>query len=216
MARIELAYPKMAGSGEAPLAQCIAFEKYDGTNLHWMWDREIGLHAFGTRRDRFDLDELGITQFNAAHPGMETASSLFFGNLAEQLAHIFRERLRYMTSQMVVFTEYLGPESFAGLHKRDDTKQLVLLDVQTENGFVPPSQFVDDFCDVPCARVVYRGKLTGKFANDVREGRFHVAEGVVCKGGDEFGNVWMVKIKTNAYMAKLKQAFKEDWERFWE
>jgi hypothetical protein len=49
--------------------QCIAFEKYDGTNLHWVWEIELGWYAFGTRRRRFDLDEMGMAEFNAAHPG---------------------------------------------------------------------------------------------------------------------------------------------------
>jgi hypothetical protein len=25
------------------------FEKLDGTNLHWYWNRAFGWHAFGTR-----------------------------------------------------------------------------------------------------------------------------------------------------------------------
>jgi hypothetical protein len=28
----------------------VAFEKYDGTNLHRDWDRDFGWHSFGTRR----------------------------------------------------------------------------------------------------------------------------------------------------------------------
>jgi hypothetical protein len=65
------------------------------------------------------------------------------------------------------------------------------------------------------ARVVYEGKLTGKFADDVRQGRYGVTEGVVCKGGTG-PDVWRVKIKTRAYLARLKAAFAERWEEFWE
>jgi hypothetical protein len=57
MTRIKLAYPKMPGSKNSPLEKCLAFEKYDGTNLHWVWEPEMGWYAFGTRRDRFDLDD---------------------------------------------------------------------------------------------------------------------------------------------------------------
>ena len=42
-----------------------------------------------------------------------------------------------------------------------------------------------------------------------------VAEGVVCKGG-KTGDTWMVKIKTNAYMNRLKESFASDWENYWE
>ena len=50
-----LYYPKMPDSRNAPLTRCWAFEKYDGTNLHWDWDREIGWHRFGTRREAFEF-----------------------------------------------------------------------------------------------------------------------------------------------------------------
>jgi hypothetical protein len=57
---------------------------------------------------------------------------------------------------------------------------------------------------------------TGKFIDDVREGKYGVDEGVVCKGGSTADELWMVKIKTYAYMTKLQQAFKDDWENYWE
>lgn len=65
------------------------------------------------------------------------------------------------------------------------------------------------------AGVVYEGKLTGKFAEDVRTGQYGATKGVVCKGGSGDG-LWMVKIKTYAYMERLKQAFAGRWEEFWE
>ena len=66
------------------------------------------------------------------------------------------------------------------------------------------------------ARVVYEGKLTGKFTDDVRLGKYGVSDGVVCKGGSYGADVWMVKVKTYAYMERLKQAFAERWEEYWE
>ncbi|WP_236141170.1 hypothetical protein [Nostoc sp. CMAA1605] len=77
MVKVQLAYPKIPDSKNCPWERCIAFEKYDGTNLHWVWDCELGWYAFGTRRDRFDLDDMGIAQFNQAHPGLETATEIF-------------------------------------------------------------------------------------------------------------------------------------------
>ena len=92
----------------------------------------------------------------------------------------------------------------------------MLFDVETGLGIVPPEQFVTDFSAFKIARVIYRGKLTGKFTTDIREGRYDVTEGVVCKGGTTSDNLWMVKIKTNAYMLRLKKAFQDDWESYWE
>lgn len=215
MARVKLAYPKIAGSAAAPSGRCIAFEKYDGTNLHWVWDRELGWYSFGMRRNRFDLDPPGIADFHANHAGFQDAPDLFFSTLATQLDSIFRTNPKYDVPEITVFTEYFGPNSFAGLHKTGDPKQLILFDVQTESAIIGPEQFVTDFGALNAARIIYRGKLTGAFAQDIRDGKYDVAEGVVCKGGTG-DDLWMVKIKTNAYMERLKEAFKDDWEAYWE
>jgi hypothetical protein len=58
--------------------------------------------------------------------------------------------------------------------------------------------------------------LTGKFADDVRTGKYGVAEGVVCKGGEGGPDLWMAKIKTHAYLERLKRAFADRWEEYWE
>jgi hypothetical protein len=215
MTRIKLAYPKMPGSKNSPLEKCLAFEKYDGTNLHWVWEPEMGWYAFGTRRDRFDLDDQGISDFNAAHPGLEEAADIFIGDFSQSLATMFLKNPQYSSAEITVFTEFFGSNSFAGLHKQDDPKQLVLFDVQVGEDMLLPEQFIQDFSAVNIARVVYSGKLTGKFMEDVRSGQYNVAEGVVCKGHNA-GGIWMVKIKTNAYMKKLQQAFQDDWENYWE
>jgi hypothetical protein len=81
---------------------------------------------------------------------------------------------------------------------------------------IGPRQFVDDFGHLSIARVIYEGRLTGKFAEDVRTGKYNVAEGVVCKGGTGGEDLWMAKIKTYAYLEKLKKAFGERWEEYWE
>ena len=216
MTRVKLAYPKIPGSSESPIERCVAFEKYDGTNLHWVWDRELGWYAFGMRRNRYDPDELGVAEFHKAHHGYPDAVEIFLRDLAQPLAELFSDHANYDAPEITVFTEYFGPQSFAGLHKDSDTKRLVMFDVSNGDTIVPPEQFVDDFSQLDIARVIYRGKLTGKFADDVRQGRYNVQEGVVCKGGRTPDTLWMVKIKTNAYMSKLKQAFQDDWEAYWE
>lgn len=212
-----LHYPKMPGSRDAPDDRCVAFEKYDGTNLHWDWDRDFGWHAFGTRRDAFNLTDAGIDQFSHRHAHLRQCVEVFRRTLADGLDRVFREHATYAGFQeLKAFTEFLGPNSFAGLHKDADAKELRLFDVWAEGfGFVGPAAFVEDFGHLHVARVVYRGRLTGKFAEDVRAGKYCVAEGVVCKGGSG-GDLWMVKIKTHAYLARLKQAFAERWEDYWE
>src|SRR6185436_13115308 len=116
-----LHYPKIPGSRNAPDGRCVAFEKYDGTNLHWDWDRDFGWHAFGTRRDLFDLTPAGVEAFHAAHPGLGACVELFRADLGDALDRLFREREPYAAqSEIKAFTEYAGPNSFAGQHVGGD------------------------------------------------------------------------------------------------
>jgi hypothetical protein len=213
-----LHYPKIPGSRDCPAGRCFAFEKLDGTNLHWDWDRDFGWHAFGTRRDSFNLTADGIGTFVAAHPELAGAPAVFDATLAAGLEAVFRDHEAYQQfPAFQVFTEYLGPNSFAGKHRADDPKQTVLIDVRAEGyGFLGPEAFVRDFGHLPTPRVVYRGKPTGAFLEAVRSGRYGVAEGVVVKGGTGGADVWMAKVKTTAYLERLKQAFADRWEEYWE
>ena len=128
-----LHYPKIPGSRDCPLAKCIAFEKYDGTNMHWVWDRDFGWHAFGTRRDEFNLTPQGIEDFVRVHAHLAEAPGVFQETLAEGIDRVFRENPHYASfGELKAFAEFLGPGSFAGLHKSDDAKQLVLFDIWAE------------------------------------------------------------------------------------
>ena len=152
------------------------------------------------------------------HEHVRGAAEVFQRTLAEPLERVFRESEAYAPyAEIKAFAEYLGPGSFAGLHHAGEEKELRLFDVQLAGyGFVGPERFVADFGHLPIPRVVYRGKLTGQFTEDVRLGRFGVAEGVVCKGGEGGDDVWMVKIKTDAYKERLQQAMADRWEDYWE
>jgi hypothetical protein len=213
-----LHYPKIPDGRGCPGGPCVAFEKYDGTNLHWAWDRDFGWHAFGTRRDQFNLLPAGVEQFTRVHEHLHEAPDLFLRTLADGLERVFRGHPDYLAhGGFKAFTEFLGPGSFAGLHRAGEAKRLVLFDVWAEGfGFVGPRRFVTDFGHLPIARVVFEGKFTGQFTEDVRAGKYGVAEGVVCKGGKDGPDVWMAKVKTDAYLERLKAAFAERWEDYWE
>lgn len=212
-----LHYPKIPSSADCPGGRCIAFEKVDGTNMHFDWDRDFGWHAFGTRRDMFNLTADGVRAFEDAHPGLEGCAQHFERALASPLAAIFRQRPELADVQeMKAFAEWVGPGSFAGRHVEAEAKELVLFDVEAVGrGILGPETFVELFGSLRIPRVVYRGKFTGKFADDVRAGRFDVAEGVVVKGG-EGPDLWMAKIKTHAYMERLRATFGAKWDEYWE
>lgn len=197
---------------------CVAFEKYDGTNLHFRWHRDFGWHAFGTRRDEFNFDNAGEHEFARRHKQLWNAPELFRTSLADQIADVLRGHVTFRESEEVtVFAEYFGEHSFAGLHKNEDAKRLVVFDVMMRDRWIlGPLMFLEVFRDLPVARVVFQGRFTGAFAEDVRIGKYNVTEGVVCKAGTGGDDLTMAKIKTYAYMKRLKDAFGQNWEQYWE
>src|SRR5579864_3118200 len=120
--KIKLAYPKIPDTLHCPLKQCVAFEKYDGTNMHWDFKGHQFV-SFGTRRDSFPFTEEGFKSFANAHPGLEGAPKVLDPNVADFLF----EYHSGMTATL--FTEYVGPNSFAGQHKPRDPMRHVIIDV---------------------------------------------------------------------------------------
>lgn len=207
-------YPKMPGPAGGKIEKCVAFEKLDGTNLHWEWRRDAGWVNFGTRSAAYPFTPDGFATFRRSHSGLDVAPDLFARDFGELLAAVLAER--HEAERFVAFTEFVGPNSFAGMHREDDPKALVLFDVYADGlGFFDPWQFLALFGALPVSRVVFQGRFTGKLTEDVRNGKYDVAEGVVCKGG-RTPDVWMAKVKTNAYLTRLKGAFGAKWVEFWE
>ncbi|MEG3902402.1 hypothetical protein QUB19_13100 [Microcoleus sp. B4-C5] len=49
------------------------------------------------------LDEMGIAEFNAAHPGLEAAPEIFKRDFASPLESLFRENEQYHCAEITVF-----------------------------------------------------------------------------------------------------------------
>jgi hypothetical protein len=196
-------YPSIIGSAGAPLGKpCIAFYKYDGSNLRWEWSPKQGWHKFGTRHQLFDRSD----------PVFGPAIPIFLDTMGDEIVRRVKEQDRNI-QRITAFTEYFGPGSFAGRHVEGEQMELRLIDVFLfKKAFIPARQFVKMFGDAPwCAEVVYEGNLNKQFILDVRDGKYPVWEGVIAKG-DGF----MVKIKTNAYFAKLNEVYGTDYRKYWE
>jgi hypothetical protein len=200
----EITYPSIEGPTFAFLgAPCVAFEKYDGSNLRFFWDHKRGWHSTGTR----------YRWFKPATPTFGPAVGLFQKDYARGILEILRRFKEYRgVTELVAFCEFFGPGTFSGLHKEDDPKQLVLFDVYLpRRGFVPPKDFVAHFGHLRIARRVYEGPFTREFIEDVRAGKYPVTEGVVAKGvhvrrqrkGKSDQEVWMAKVKTRAWLEEL-------------
>lgn len=210
--KIKLTYSKIPSTLDCPLKQCVAFEKYDGTNLHWTFHPGQGFLEYGTRRDTFHLNKAGILAFEQAHPELAGVDKLW--DPQGKLEDLLQEQYSKFKN-INVFTEYFGPKSFAGSHQPNDTMQLVIIDIEVDGNIISPEEFMEVFQDFNIARSVFQGKFSGQLFLDVRKGKYDVKEGVVVKGmvGDR---VYMAKIKTEAYLQRLQSQFKDDWKNYWE
>jgi hypothetical protein len=182
---------------------CIVFKKYDGSQIRCEYSKKKGWHKFGTKRRLFDKTDkdFGI------------AVDLFHNNFAEPINKILEDR---KIDNAMAFLEFIGPNSFAGMHEANDPKELVLFDVNFhKKGIIGPKEFVEIFSHLRSAEVLYEGVLTEDLVKDIRESKYPVDEGVICKGGSGH-NLWQCKIKTWEYLKKIQKYFGSSYGQYWE
>jgi len=186
---------------------CIAFYKYDGSNLRFEWSRKGGWHKFGTRSRLFDKSD----------PEFGNAIEIFKNTYAQDLENIFKKNKLLRNAQAIIaFAEFFGPNSFAGQHQNQDPKELVLFDLNVhKRGILSPQEFLETVGHLKVAKVIYQGNLTSGFVNQVRNSEIPgLKEGVIAKGGS-LHKLWMCKIKTLSYLEELKKRY-ANWEEYWE
>lgn len=217
-----LQYPHIIGINKMPLGQhCMAFYKYDGSNMRFEYSHKKGWHKFGSRTQ----------MINENTPTLGEAISLFMDEFSIGEIIIDRIKAEYgikefkAMEKITAFAEFFGEKSFAGTHFVDDSKQLKLFDISIfKKGFMLPKQFADMFSHDIGAEVVYDGILNQSFIQNIRQNTLSTTlnEGVICKGLNEntkiskYGPIWMTKIKTQSYLDKLKKVYQDEWEKFGE
>lgn len=208
-------YPSINNSSKAPRLPCIAFDKLDGSNFRAKFTPKQGFCNFGTRTQLID----------ETTPFWCDMVNVFRGTLEQTLSDIFKKDTDFRNfREIIVFGEYLGENSFAGQHVESDPKKIVVFDVllgHKNRFFLKPQDFIKKFEGIiETPRVVYSGNLNEEFINDVRENKFGLKEGVICKGteknGAYRGGIWNCKIKTLEYLNKLKEKFGSDWTKYGE
>lgn len=195
-------YWSIPGLKQAPWDEpCIAFYKHDGSNIRVEWSKKTGWCKFGTRRRLLHHSDKDFGD----------AINVFNNTVAEPLAKIINDKYKKV-ERVTAFFEYLGESSFAGWHDPNETKKLILIDVEIyKKGFVLPKEFIDNFSDVESAAVVYEGPFSKEFVYNVRENKYNLKEGVVAKGvtpgkkNNLQHGLWMRKVKTEAWFQRLKQ-----------
>lgn len=190
-------YPSISSKINGEL-DVYAFAKFDGSNIRVEWNPKSGFSKFGTRKRLLSEkdDHLG------------KAVTLFKESWEPYLPKIFaRQRWHH---KVVLFFEFFGEKSFAGYHYDDDKHQLVLIDVDIyKKGLISPRDFLDIFGGLAIPKVLYRGKCNSTFIESVRASKLEEMpfEGVVCKAHHpKRGNI-MFKVKSQAWLDKVKEKF---------
>jgi hypothetical protein len=210
-----LVYPKIPDSRNCPLKKCVVFEKIDGTNIHFALSKGKWI-SFGTRRTSYPSSFEGEVEFRKEHPELSNVLDCD-SDLLLDLQHLINNNPIYSkVDSLILFMEYSGPSSFAGRHK-DNDGNLYLFDVQVDGKMLAPEILIKDFVEFEDSMpdVLYQGKYSGQLVEDIRNGKYKVNEGAVIKGTFK-DEIYMVKVKTNKYLDKLKEAYQDTWEDYWE
>lgn len=178
---------------------CIAFYKYDGSNIRAEWNKKQGWYKFGTRN----------VLLHESEPYFGRAIQLFKDTYGEVLAKVLTDT--YRCQQAEAYCEFFGEDSFGNYHNYDKPFEVMLIDVSIhKRGMVVPREFVKNFGHLKSASVVFDGFFSEEFINDVVENKFGLKEGVVVKGFDpskksEQHSLWMAKVKTRWWLEELKK-----------
>ena len=147
-----------------------AFDKLDGQNFRCEWNSKRGFYKFGSRNQLVDENSPFKEAIELAHSKYE-----------DDLSRIFKDN---HWKDAICFFEYWGPNSFAGQHDPNDQKSITLIDVNPyKQGIMEPYQFIQLFKYLDIPNVVYEGKLTQTFIEDVRNSNVKGMglEGIVCE-----------------------------------
>lgn len=182
-----------------------AFSKIDGSNIRAEFNKKQGFYKFGSRNRLLGSDQLFISE----------AETIVKEQWEKQLSEIFKKN---QWERAIVFFEFWGDNSFAGIHQNEPHK-LNLIDVNPyKKGILPPKEFVDKFGDLNIAPLLYHGPCDGEFVKSVRESFLTgmSEEGVVCKAKNpkNTNQPVMFKIKSNKWLAKLKEFCAGDDNKF--
>lgn len=211
-------YWSIEGPAKAPHKPCYGFVKYDGSNLRSEWSKKRGWYKFGTRKCMInETDEI-----------FGRSVELFKNKYGDDLEKVFKTNKIFNGVQnVVVFFEFFGTKSFAGMHFPEETQwDVVLFDINLhKKGMLGPKEFLDTVGHLKVAELVFQGNLGEELIQNVKNGildcsskydiKTEIPEGIVCKGGKGH-DLWACKIKTNAYKEELKKRYEHDWMKHWD
>lgn len=180
-----------------------AFDKLDGSNIRAEWNKKKGFHKFGSRRRLIDQNDEQLGE----------AVGLILAKYGDELSRIFTKEKQ---QQVICFFEFYGPKSFAGNHE-DEEHTVTLFDVNFhKKGIMPPKDFLHLFGHLDIPKLLHHGNANKDFEKSVKESTLEgiTFEGVVCKVQTKNHMNKCFKIKTEAWLEKLKAYCKGDEKLF--
>lgn len=170
------------------------FDKLDGSNIRAEWSKKQGFYKYGSRNQLLDPN----------NPVLGGAIPLI-QEQASELQEVFRSQ---KWERAVAFFEFYGEHSFAGSHE-DEPHRVTLIDVAPyKKGMLVPKDFVEIFCNttLDVCHPIHRGELDSTLVDDVKQSTMlgMTFEGVVCKWANKSKRQEMLKIKSRAWLNKLK------------
>lgn len=176
------------------------WDKIDGSNLRFEWNKKQGFYKYGTRTQLFD----------ASHSLFSKSLPFFNNYIREPLSKAFSDN-KYENA--VVFAEFFGESSFAGIHNLNDDFKLCVFDINVyKKGILPPETFYNlckDIVPIP----QYFGNIlwNDDFILKVQNNEFSniTFEGVVGKW-QKGNNIEMVKVKTKNWIDAIRNKFDEN------
>lgn len=189
--------PASTGQNFEEMANCYVFDKLDGSSLRAEYSKKQGWYKFGTRTRLFDETD----------PDFGRAIPFFRSTLAETIEKIASKN---RWESLIIFTEFWGKNSFAGIHDPTDDINLTVFDANPyKKGILGPREFLKNFeGKVPIPGLIGIEKWTRGFVDRVR--RDEIAgvtfEGVVGKSG-EGHQLKMAKAKTQRWIDEVKKRY---------
>ena len=176
------------------------FQKYDGSNLRFEWQRKKGFCKFGTRARLLSPGEEIFSE------GIEIFMDTMGADVERRLRDFLGSKAFGNLDRATAFAEFFGPSSFAATHLPNEEHCLRLFDVHLRlQGLMGPREFLEAFgAAAYCSELLAVRNLNAELIEEVRAdacGRY--GEGIVCKAG-RTGKVQMAKIKTEAWLTRIK------------
>lgn len=183
------------------------WDKMDGSNLRFEYNRIKGWHRFGTRTQLMDEN---TEIYGAAIP-------LFLSEIGPHILKKFPK-----AQNIMAFCEWLGPNSFAGTHIDPvENMGLYLLDMtEDKKGFISPGCFLSAFDgQIPTPHYYGQFNWTRGLIDRVAEGKLTDdllllpnTEGIIGKAKTSKAVTVMAKAKTNWWKEKLRATCKSEKE----